>query len=252
MTDRNREERGDGDRSQSPSADADASSIPTDRESPVGAPVIRGDEAITGEHASEAVGFDPDDPDSVAAAAETVRAFAAGDLEADPIGMLRGAAACAALVRGVGSYTDAVERADGEVTVSFVRKWGRVHDLPRSVRLQVARGALVPSAAKHIARVSGTDRLLLAWAAIDGELTVREVRQVASAIADGVAIETALADAGVDLGTLAVSLPADAYLDLRRRASLEGVDPGTIVADALEGETETFNRNSPEDSTEGR
>ncbi|WP_254861474.1 DUF7119 family protein [Halovivax gelatinilyticus] len=209
------------------------SSIPTDRESPVGAPVIRGDETITGEHATRAVGFDPGDTESVAEAAETVRAFAAGGLDADHIEMLRGAAACAALVRGVGSYTAAVERAGGDVTVSFVRKWGRVHDLPRSVRLQVARGDLVPSAAKHVARVSGTDRLLLAWAALDGDLTVRQVRRVASAVADGVQIEDALADEGVTLGELRIRLPAEEYLEVRRRASLDGVDPGDVIADSL-------------------
>ncbi|MDX1745096.1 MAG: hypothetical protein R3324_04100, partial [Halobacteriales archaeon] len=74
--------------------------LPTDRRSPVGEPVIRGDTAITGERAREAVEFDPTDRESVALAAETVRSFATGDLgSGDPIDMLRGAAACAALVR---------------------------------------------------------------------------------------------------------------------------------------------------------
>lgn len=214
--------------------------VPTDRESPVGAPVIRGDESVTGQRAREAVQFDPDDPESVANAAEIVYQFATGDAEGDNLVMLRGAAACAALVRGVGSYKTATEQAnavgddDSTVTVSFIRKWARVHDLPRSVRRQVALGAIAPTAAKHIARVSGEARLLLAWATLDGDLTVREVRAAASAINDGVPIDEALADHGVVLGRLELTLPRTTYRDLRRQASLEGVTPGDVVADAFE------------------
>ncbi|ELY44950.1 DUF7119 family protein [Natronorubrum sulfidifaciens] len=212
----------------------DGRSIPTDRESPVGAPVIRGDESVTGTRAREAVQFDPTDPDSLADAAETVRQFAAGATNDDHLYMLRGAAACAALVRGEGSYKAAAERAGGDTTVSFIRKWARVHDLPRSVRKQVALGRIAPTAAKHIARVGGEARLLLAWATLDGELTVREVRSVASAINDDVPIEHALADHNVRLGHLEVTLSPTTYRDLRRRAAIDGVDPGTIVSDALE------------------
>ncbi|MDF1503171.1 hypothetical protein PYV61_09465, partial [Roseisolibacter sp. H3M3-2] len=46
------------------------------------------------------------------------------------------AAACAALVRGVGSYKEAAERAGGGVSVAFIRKWARVHDLPQAIRRQ--------------------------------------------------------------------------------------------------------------------
>ncbi|MCU4751918.1 hypothetical protein OB919_07965 [Halobacteria archaeon AArc-curdl1] len=214
--------------------------VPTDRESPVGAPVIRGDESVTGSHARQAVQFDPTDPESLALAAETVAEFATGAADEDHLYMLRGAAACAALVRGEGSYKAAAERAtatleDGSsVSVSFIRKWARVHDLPRAVRRQVAMGAIAPSAAKHIARVGGEARLLLAWATLDGNLTVRDVRTVASEINDGVPIDRALADHGVTLGHLELTLPAAAYRDLRRHASLEGVDPGSVVAAALE------------------
>ncbi|WP_247003052.1 DUF7119 family protein [Halosolutus gelatinilyticus] len=208
--------------------------IPTDRESPVGAPVIRGDESVTGTRAREAVQFDPDDPESLAAAAETVRRFAAGKTEDDHLYMLRGAAACAALVRGEGSYKAAAERTGGEATVSFIRKWARVHDLPRSVRKQVALGQIAPTAAKHIARVGGEARLLLAWATLDGDLTVREVRSVASAINDGIPIERALADHGVGLGTIELTLSPETYRDLRRRASIDGVDPGDLVTEALD------------------
>ncbi|SER29611.1 DUF7119 family protein [Natrinema salaciae] len=209
-------------------------SIPTDRESPVGAPVIRGDESVAGTRAREAVQFDPDDPESLADAAETVHQFATGETNDDHLYMLRGAAACAALVRGEGSYKAAAERAGGDATVSFIRKWARVHDLPRSVRKQVAIGRIAPTAAKHIARVGGEARLLLAWAILDGDLTVRDVRSVASAINDGTPIDQALAEHDVTLGRLELTLSPTTYRDLRRRASIEGVDPGQLVTEALE------------------
>ncbi|ELY83073.1 DUF7119 family protein [Natrinema altunense] len=209
-------------------------SIPTDRESPVGTPVIRGDESVAGTRAREAVQFDPDDTESLADAAAIVREFAVDTTNDDHLYMLRGAAACAALVRGEGSYKAAAERAGGDATVSFIRKWARVHDLPRSVRKQVAIGRIAPTAAKHIARVGGEARLLLAWAILDGNLTVRDVRSVASAINDGTPIDHALADHDVTLGQLEVVLSPPTYRDLRRRASTEGVEPGAIVTDALE------------------
>jgi hypothetical protein len=207
---------------------------PADREEPVGAPVVRADPAVTGERAREAVEFDPDDPDSVAQAAEVVRAFASDAIGGDNVLMLRGAAACAALVRGVGSYKTAAERAGGDVSVSFIRKWARVHDLPQSVRRHVARGDIAPTAAKHVARLSGDARFLLAFAIVDSDLTVREVRRVASAINEGVPAATALADHGVELGRLSIKLPSDQYVELRRRASLRNVEPGELVADALD------------------
>jgi hypothetical protein len=216
------------------SEDGPEQSPPTDRESPVGAPVIRGDPALTGEHAEQAVAFDPDDPESLALAGETVAAFAMNKAGADDnVLMLRGAAACAALVRGTGSYKAAAERAGEDVTVSFIRKWSRVHDLPQSIRRHVARGDIAPTAAKHIARVSGEARLHLAWAVLDHDLTVRQVRSVASAVNDGTDVERALADEGVNLGEIVVELPADVYCELRRRASLEDVPPGDPIADAL-------------------
>ncbi|GAB7009751.1 DUF7119 family protein [Halorubrum trueperi] len=207
-----------------------------DRRSPVGEPVVRSDPAVTGERAAEAVGFDPDDPESVAEAAETVARFAAGDVgDEDHVLMLRGAAACAALVRGVGSYKDAAERAGDGVSVAFIRKWARVHDLPQAIRRQVASGRIVPSAAKHIARLGGPDRYLVAWAAIDGDLTVREVRSIASAVNDGSDVEAAVREAGVDLGHVGLDLPLDTYVELRRRASNRNAEPGDLVAEALNG-----------------
>ena len=203
----------------------------TDRESPVGEPVIRRDPAVAGE---QAVRFDPDDPDSVAEATDTVRRFASNTAGAeDNVYMLRGAAACAALVRGTGSYKTAAERAGGEATVSFIRKWARVHDLPRSIRRHVALGEIAPTAAKHIARVSGESRFLLAWAALDHGLTVREIRSIASRVNEGASVEEALAAEGIDLGQLSVSLPPETYRELRRHAALKETDPGEVVARAL-------------------
>lgn len=205
---------------------------PADRESPVGEPVIRRDPRVAGERA---VRFDPDDPESLAEAAETVRRFASNTAGGeDNVYMLRGAAACAALVRGTGSYKAAAERAGGGATVSFIRKWARVHDLPRSIRRHVALGEIAPTAAKHIARVSGESRFLLAWAALDHSLTVREIRGVASRVNEGTSVEGALSAEGIHLGRLSVSIPPETYLRLRRRAALEETDPGEIITRALD------------------
>jgi len=209
--------------------------LPADREEPVGEPVVRADPAVTGERAKEAVGFDPDDPESVAEAAETVRAFSENTVgAADNVYMLRGAAACAALVRGVGSYKEAVERAGGDVSVSFVRKWARVHDLPQAIRRHVARGDIAPTAAKHIARVSGVDRFDLAWAVVDADLTVRQVRRIASEVDGETSAAEALRARGIKLGRIELALPLDTYRELRRRASIENRDPGEMVSEALE------------------
>jgi hypothetical protein len=205
---------------------------PTDRESRVGQPVVRGDPDLAGEHAADAVDFDPDDTASLRTAAETVRTFA-GDDGNDTLSVLRGAAACAALVRGEGSYTAAADRADGDATVSFIQKWARVHDLPRAVRMQVATGRIAPSAAKHIARVDGPARLRLAWAVLDHDLTVRDVRDAASAVADGQSVERALASQDVTLGDIALALPVETYQRLHRQAALNGTTPEAVVTEAL-------------------
>ena len=206
----------------------------TERASPVGEPVVRGDPAVTGERARSAVEFDPDDPESLDRAAETVAAFAAAATDGgDSIAMLRACAASAALVRGVGSYKEAAERAGDGVGVAFLRKWARVHDLPPAIRRQVARGAIPPTAAKHIARLSGTDRLQLAWAVLDHDLTVREVRAVASEVADGASVEAALAARGLTLGEVTVRLPVGAYTELRRQGSLADCPPGEVLGALL-------------------
>jgi len=212
----------------------DGADIPTDRRSPVGEPVIRGDETITGQSPEEAKRFDPTDPDSVAEAVETVRSFATQTgANADNVFVLRGAAACAALVRAEASYKAAAERAGPEVTVSFIRKWARVHDLPRAIRIHVARGEIAPTAAKHIARVSGEARYRLAWAALDADLTVREVREIASEINDGVPIDAAIERHGVTPGRIQVALPPSTYRELRQRAALNDRSVDEIVEEAL-------------------
>jgi len=206
-----------------------------DRREPTGEPVVRGDPKITGERAREAVKFDPDDPESLAEAAELVREFASdGEHDADQIYVLRGAAACAALVRGEGSYRAAAERAGDPVTVNFLRKWARVHDLPISIRRYIALGEIVPSAAKHVARVDGDARFLLAWAALDHGLTVKEVRTIASAVNDGASIEAALADHDALPGRKNVSLPINLYHDLRLSAAAELRELDEIIAEAVE------------------
>ena len=207
----------------------------TDRESPVGKPVIRGDPRLTGQQPDEAVEFDPDDPESLELAARTVRRFSENTAGADDnVYMLRGAAACAALVRGEGSYKAAAQRAGGEATVSFIRKWSRVHDLPRSIRVYVAKGEIAPTAAKHIARLAGEARLLLAWAALDHDLTVRQIRSVASGVNNGSTVADALAAEGYTLGELTIDIDADAYCKLRRRAALDATEPSAVVTEALE------------------
>jgi len=212
----------------------DGGDLPTDRRSPIGEPVIRGDESITGQSPEEAKRFDPTDPGSVAEAVETVRAFATETrADADNIFMLRGAAACAALVRAEGSYKAAAERAGEAVTVSFIRKWSRVHDLPRAIRIHVARGEIAPTAAKHIARVPGEARYQLAWATLDADLTVREVREIASDINDGTSIRGALKRRGVTPGELRVALSPGTYRELRQRAALEGRSVDEITNSAL-------------------
>jgi hypothetical protein len=118
--------------------------------------------------------------------------------------------------------------------VAFIRKWSRVHDLPRSIRKHVAMGEIAPTAAKHIARVAGEARLQLAWAALDHDMTVRQIRSVASDVNNGQSVADALADEGIELGELTLTLPASVYQELRREAALEDVDPDDIVAHALE------------------
>jgi hypothetical protein len=217
------------------SDESDTFDRPADRESPVGEPVVRADPSVTGERADDAVGFDPDDPESVRLAADVVRSFAENTVGSeDHVYMLRGAAACAALVRGVGSYKVAAERAGGDVSVAFIRKWARVHDLPQAIRRHVARGTIAPTAAKHIARVSGDDRYALAWATLEHGLTVREIRSLASEVGDGASVEAALADRGLTLGRMSVTLPPAQYIELRRRASIEDRDPDALLAEALD------------------
>lgn len=215
----------------------ESSEIPADREEPVGVPAVRGDPEITGAHARRAERFDPDDPDSLAEAASVVSEFqsrAQGGTEGglDPLSMLRGAAACAALVRGEGSYTAAGERAG--VSVNFLRKWARVHDLPISIRRHIAQGDIAPTAAMHIARVTGDARFLLAWAMLDHDLSVEAVREIASAVNDGRPMEQVLRDHGVAVGEVSISLPLAVYREARRRASLSGESLEAVITEAVQ------------------
>lgn len=213
----------------------DQPDLPSDRDSPVGEPVIRGDEEIMGQRATDAVRFDPSDPESLQQATEIVRAFAGEtDGTEDQLYMLRGAAACAALVRGTGSYKAAAERADGDVTVSFIRKWARVHDLPRAVRIHVANGELAPTAAKHIARVEGIARYDLTWATLDHDLTVREVRALATDLNNYDNPADAFAKHGIELGQVTLELPVELYRELRRQAALNEASLSQFVADRLQ------------------
>ncbi|WP_435118501.1 DUF7119 family protein [Halolamina sp. C58] len=221
-----------GDRRASRQEPTDDVPATTDRRSRVGEPVVRADPEITGERASDAIDFDPDDPESVARAADVLEEFAGCQGEDDCVDMLRGAAACAALVRGVGSYREAAERAGG-VSVSFIRTWARVHDLPQSVRRHVARGEIAPSAAKHLARVDGPARLDLAWAVLDHDLTVRQVRSLASRVNDGASAQEALREAGIELGRIELSLSVGAYRELRREASMNNTTPSELVGELL-------------------
>lgn len=189
---------------------------PPDRREPVGAPVVRGDPAITGDEAAAATRFESTDPESLDVAAEEVRTFAERTA-GEALTVLRGAAACAALVRGEGSYKAAAARAD--VPVTFLRKWARVHDLPIAIRRHIARGEIAPTAAQHIARVPGRDRFLLAWALLDNDLPVEAVREVASAVTDGTPTEDVLRDHHVTLGEVGVRLATPTYVELHRRAS---------------------------------
>jgi hypothetical protein len=141
--------------------------------------------------------------------------------------MLRGAAACAALVRGSGSYAVAPSRR---------AKWSRVHDLPISIRRHIARGDIAPSTAMHIARVTGRARFLLAWAHIDHDLSVQITNEIASAIKDGTSIERAFRERGIHIGEITLSLPLPVYRELRRRASLRNQSPETTIEDALRRE----------------
>lgn len=205
-----------------------------DRKEPIGAPVVRGDPELTGAHAKTAEEFNPDDPESLREAETIIQEFSdgIGTSELDHLAMLRGAAACAALVRGEGSYKAAAERAG--VSVRFLRKWARVHDLPISIRRNIARGDVSPSAAEQIARLSGDARFLLAWAVMDAELSVDEVRQIASEILDGESVENSLANRGVVLGNIHVRLPSVTYRELRRTASLTNQSLDEVVTNAID------------------
>jgi hypothetical protein len=206
----------------------------TERREPTGAPVVRGDPEIAGGRAESAIDFDPNDPASLADAEREVREFATSVESTSAFEMLSGAAACATLVRGESSYRSAADRAGEDVSVNFLRKWARVHDLPIAVRRYIALREIVPSAAQHVARVAGDARFLLSWAIIDHDLSVREVRSIASAVTDGEPIEDALERFDALPGETEVSLQTDVYHELRLTAAREKRDLDEVVAEAVE------------------
>ncbi|MFB6254968.1 MAG: hypothetical protein ABEI06_10195 [Halobacteriaceae archaeon] len=205
---------------------------PTDRDSPIGRPVIRGDEEIVGEHAEEAEVFDPNNTDDVEKAISVLHSFVSSKTT-NPLLPLRAAAAAATLVRAETSYTDAATRVKDEIGVSFIRKWARVHDLPYAIRKQVAMGVLSPTAAKHIARLTGNDRELLAWTTIDNDLSVREVRSIVSDVMDGESLESAIKDHGIKLGSLTIAIDREAYCAVHREAALEDSEVDDIIEVAI-------------------
>lgn len=223
-------------------ADEDSEDPPDTRREPVGAPVVRGDPEIAGERADHAATFDPDDSESLAQAEEVVREFASGVRgRADNLLVLKGAAACAAVVRGTGSYSAAAAQIGEPVTVQFLRTWARVHDLPISVRRHIAKGDIQVSAASQIARLTGNARYLLAWAVIDHGLSVEQVREIVGWVSSGEPIEAVLSEKGIDIGTIEVRLESDIYRELRRVASdrEDGIDG--VVHEALQ---DRFSSNS--------
>lgn len=212
--------------------DPDRERSPSRRE-PTGEPVVRGDPAIAGSRAAAAIEFDPADPGSLETATEIVRDFARQVDEFSQFDILRGAAACATLVRGEASYRAAAEQAGTDVSINFLRKWARVHDLPIEIRRHIALGEIVPSAAQHVARLEGTERYLLAWAIIDHELSVREVRSVVSDVRDGAELKTALARFDAVPGRTELVLPVDLYHEVRLEAATQVRDVDELLAEAV-------------------
>jgi hypothetical protein len=214
--------------------DSNSESPHPERREPTGVPVVRGDPDIAGSRAETAIEFDPADPESLMDAEAEVRSFATDVEDATAFEILCGAAACATLVRGEQSYQRAADRAGEEVSVNFLRKWARVHDLPVAIRRYIALREIVPSAAQHVARVEGDARFLLAWAIIDHDLSVRDVRSIAGAVNDGEPIADVLERFDALPGQTQLSLSTDLYHELRLAAAKEVRDPDSIIAEAIE------------------
>lgn len=205
-----------------------------DREEPIGEPVVRGDPAITGTHAKDAIRFDPTDSESLDLAVTIVREFASAPHgPPDHLSMLRGAAACAALVRGIGSYKAAADRVGDTVTVSFLRKWARVHDLPIEIRRYIAQGDIPPSAAKELARLPGSERFVIAWSILDHDITVDEVRRIVTRINNGESIESALEAMDITPGSVTVQLSLPVYREFRRIVGIQNTTPDHVVTSLL-------------------
>ena len=68
---------------------------------------------------------------------------------------------------------------------------------------------------------------------LDHDLTVRQVRSLASRINDGASAEEALREEGIELGRVELSLPAPAYREFRREASMGNATPSELLAELL-------------------
>jgi hypothetical protein len=206
----------------------------SERDEPTGVPVVRGDPAIAGDRAETAIEFDPNDPDSLIDAEQEVQRFANELEESSAFEILCGAAACATLVRGEQSYQKAADRVGNEVSVNFLRKWARVHDLPVESRRYIALREIVPSAAQHVARVQGDARFMLAWAISDQDLSVRDVRSIASTVNDGEPVQKVLERFDALPGQKELAISTETYHELRLAATKEAGDLDTIIEEAIE------------------
>jgi len=74
---------------------------------------------------------------------------------------------------------------------------------------------------------------MLAWALLDHDMTVRQVRSVASDVNDGQSVEQALRAEGITLGEISLTLDTDVYRELRRRAAIDGQEPGELASELL-------------------
>ncbi len=221
-------------------------SIPTDRESPVGAPVIRGDESVTGTRARQAVQFDPDDPDSLEEAAKTVAEFASGASDDDHLYMLRRGSLCRTRSRRrivQGRCRACRRRRDGLVHPQMGARTRSSAVGPQAGR---ARENRAHSGETHrprrrrgttVARV-GFDRRRSHRSGGPKHREFAQRRHTDPRGAGRVRRQT---------GELELTLSPPTYRDLRRRASIEDVEPGEIVTEALE----TYFEDCPPEGTPG-
>jgi len=210
-------------------------SIPTDRESPVGSPVIRGDESVAGTRAREAVQFDPDDPESLADAAETVRRFAGGETNDDHLYMLRGAAACAALVRGEGSYKKP-PNAPAATLPSPLSASGLASTISRARSANRSHSVRSPRQPPNTSPASAANHGSSSSRGLPSTETSPSATSAASPARSTMVPPSIRPSTNtiLPLGRLELTLSPVTYRALRRRASIDDVNPGELVTEALE------------------